>query len=80
MLQLTFYTTAGCHLCEQAKAMIAELPEPVRLVEFDIACDDRMIERYGLRIPLLKTPAGEELGWPFTAEQVLSLLSDRVEC
>lgn len=34
--------------------------------KIDIANDDQLIERYGVRIPVLKRLSdGAELGWPF---------------
>ena len=32
-------------------------------------------EKYGLRIPVVALPNGHEKGWPFTAAQIMRLLS-----
>ena len=67
--QLVFYTTVGCHLCDQAKAILQEAlhPDLVAVREVDIADDDMLIERYGVRIPvLMREMTGDELGWPFS--------------
>ena len=71
------YGTSACHLCELAQAMImAEEPLRDELVieEVDISESDILMERYGVRIPVLQHPDGRELNWPFTREQLHNLL------
>ena len=73
MKVLTLYSTLGCHLCELASEIILPLLDQysLRLVEVDIADSDELVERYGIRIPVLKSPHHLiELGWPFDATQV----------
>lgn len=67
------FHTAGCHLCELACELLAPIASreiwEIELV--DIADDDVLLERYGLRIPVLRDLAsGAELGWPFDADAV----------
>ena len=81
MSEAILYGTSGCHLCELAQALLAQL-----LAEFDVAqqpCielvdiadDDALVARYGTRIPLLRRVAdGVELAWPFEAGQARRLL------
>ena len=70
-MSLVLYGTAGCHLCEAAERLLvetlgAEAFGSVRRV--DIAADDDLQERYGIRIPVLAdTGSGCELDWPFDA-------------
>lgn len=63
------YGTSGCHLCELAEALLPGLQASVpglRWEKVDISADNRLFERYGLRIPVARFPAtGEELDWPF---------------
>ena len=72
------YGTSACHLCELAQAMIMA-EEPLRadlIVEnVDISESEILMERYGLRIPVLQHPDGRELDWPFTQEHLRKLLS-----
>lgn len=73
MSRLTLYSTDGCHLCERAQALLADISatEPLDWQVVDIAGSDDLIERYGIRIPvLLLDTADYDLGWPFTAEDV----------
>ncbi len=68
---LTLYSTLGCHLCEHAKAVMANcLEEGTVLDEVDIADDEALMEAYGIRIPVVKDPrSGKEIGWPFDETQ-----------
>jgi hypothetical protein len=46
------------------------------LEEIDIAESDELIERYGVRIPVLKSPRHiDELGWPFDTQQAANFLA-----
>jgi glutaredoxin len=53
--RVTLYGKPGCHLCEEAQAVV----EAVRaerdfdLIEIDITLDPRLHARYGERIPVL---------------------------
>ena len=75
MKVLYLYTTVGCHLCEQALDLINPL-----LIDFsfgleavDIADSDELVEKYGIRIPVLRRPdIDKELGWPFDQQQLLA--------
>lgn len=63
------YGTTHCHLCEEAQALVAGCG--IAATHVDIANDDALLERYGVRIPVLfRTADGAELGWPFDAERV----------
>ena len=69
MSDVTLLGTEGCHLCELAQAVLVEsahyLPGLVVYLE-DIGDSERDIERYGLRIPVLRhDQSGLELDWPF---------------
>ena len=54
-LEVTIYTRAGCHLCEEAKTAIApllrEFSATVR--EIDIAGDAALTQRFGCDIPVI---------------------------
>ncbi len=73
MTNLTFYTTPGCHLCEIAAHLIVQLRSvsEISLVEIDIATDERLVARYGTRIPVVsRDDTLQELGWPFTLDEL----------
>jgi len=78
-VNLSFYTTDGCHLCEDAmlllQQLLAEYPEQYQVEIIDIVQSDDLIEEYGIRIPvLLKTSLKEDLGWPFDYQSVLDYI------
>jgi hypothetical protein len=78
---LTLYHTSGCHLCEEAKALVlasfaARGIEAESLKLADIAEDLELLERFGCLIPVLKSvDSGEELNWPFNEDDIRKLLN-----
>ncbi len=78
MKTLYLYSTPGCHLCELARDIVDPLLQTyvVALEEIDISQSDELIERYGVKIPVLKSPAHlEELCWPFDTTQTAAFLA-----
>jgi hypothetical protein len=77
---VTLYTTSGCHLCEQAEWILKVLQADGTLegIEpIDIATDDELVTRYGIRIPVIRRSGyvdDDELGWPFTEQDVRTFL------
>ena len=66
MTHVTLYGKPGCHLCDDARAAVAEVRRrrPFDLEEVDITLDPALHERYGERIPVLAIDGEEafELG------------------
>lgn len=79
MLNLTLYTTDGCHLCDYAETILEEAlaAEPeLTWSKVDIASQDELIERYGIRIPVIRLEgASYDVGWPFSVEDVVHYLA-----
>ena len=80
---LLLYSTSGCHLCDQARALVdqAALPQRFTLKIIDIANDDKLFEQYGISIPVIKFEHNQqELSWPFDlvelTEYLVLLLND----
>nr|WP_173495458.1 MULTISPECIES: glutaredoxin family protein [unclassified Marinobacterium] len=70
-------TTEGCHLCDQALPLLVSGIDPskyeVDLV--DIAFDDKLMNQYATRIPVLVDPQSKQsLDWPFDAEQLAQFI------
>ncbi|BAP13922.1 hypothetical protein Y017_01930 [Alcanivorax sp. 97CO-5] len=63
-MTVLLYTTLGCHLCDQARELVAMVRPDLEITLVDIAEDDTLIEQYGERIPVLMRE-GQELAWPF---------------
>lgn len=74
--QLILFTGPNCHLCEQAKTILYPLltEKGWVLLEVNIQDDEALKEKYGIRIPVVVLPNGDEKGWPFTAAQIGRLL------
>lgn len=77
MKTLILYSTVGCHLCEQALALISPLLQgKYHVNEVDISDSDSLIERYGIRIPVvLREDTGDEISWPFDQQQFTVFLT-----
>lgn len=72
-MNLQLYGTEFCHLCDEAEALLRGLGIAAEYI--DIADDDELIERYGVRIPVLRRcDNGAELGWPFDGGAVLRFI------
>jgi glutaredoxin len=54
-LQVTFYTKAGCHLCEDVREMLDEIAaqSTYELTEIDIRRDLETFDLYRYRIPVV---------------------------
>lgn len=70
--EVILYSTDGCHLCELAQAQLDELQVAYRVV--DIIDDSELVERYGIRIPVVLNQQQQELGWPFELPQLQTFL------
>ena len=76
---LIFYTTEGCHLCEQAQVLLQDLlreyPAKYQIEIVDIVESEALIQQYGTRIPVLvNISAREDLGWPFDYQSLLHFI------
>lgn len=80
MPTVVLYHTLGCHLCELAEDVLNDERSGLSnatVEKVDISESDRLIECYGVRIPVLFDPIRQTtLDWPFDAEQVRQWLTD----
>lgn len=70
MTVITLFTTVGCHLCEQAEAMLNTID--TQIVSIEIGDDDDLVAHYGTRIPVLKFADNSELNWPFEQQDIVA--------
>ena len=71
--KIKFYGTGFCHLCEEAEVILHKAG--VAAAHIDIAEDNKLLKKYGERIPVLqRVDNGAELGWPFDAVAVAQFL------
>lgn len=67
------YSTLFCRLCEEAEAILHKAG--LTAIKFDIAADESLFEKYGVRIPVLQRADNDaELAWPFDAAAVSRFL------
>lgn len=78
--KLSFYTTDGCHLCEQAKTLLQQLlahhPGRYQIEVSDIVTSEALIEQYGHQIPVLNghKQGQAPLNWPFDYTDLITYL------
>jgi hypothetical protein len=74
MIIAKLYSTAFCHLCEEAQEILKKAG--IAATVADILGNDLLLERYGTRIPVLQRAGDDaELDWPFDAAAVARFLS-----
>jgi len=75
--ELELMGTVGCHLCDLAEQLIVNCVDmqAFAVYQVDIADEDALVERYGVKIPVLVDLASKaELEWPFDEIQLLAFL------
>ena len=78
MKHFTLYTTLGCHLCERLEALLTALHAgQYQLNKVEISESEVLMERYGVRIPVLVDSAGEELDLGFEPPRLAAWLEAR---
>lgn len=72
-MQLELLGTSGCHLCTVAEKIARRIAPPlgasIKLV--DIAENVELVERFGTRIPVLKSVDNQILYWPFDEQDLI---------
>ena len=78
-MNVELYTTLGCHLCDEALAMLKFLQAHERsltLAEIEIADSEKLMAEYGIRIPVITADNSEgDISWPFTIEELSQFLN-----
>ncbi len=78
-MRLQLFGTSGCHLCEQAEAIIAaccRVEYDLLIDNIDIAEHPQWQAKYAVRIPVLYHPdTQKELGWPFDFADVMAFMT-----
>jgi len=77
-LKIIFYTTVGCHLCDNVAPMLDHVKADfaLEISVIDIADDDHLIELYGQEIPVLYRPDLDmDIAWPFNLENLQAFLA-----
>jgi glutaredoxin len=77
MTQVTLYGKPGCHLCEEARAVVDRVRErrPFDLEEIDITRDPTLEALYRERIPVVAIDGEETLELVIEASELESCLA-----
>lgn len=74
------YSSEGCHLCEQALALISNvIPDHqmkvVDIIDNQLEGEQNLVQLYGVHIPVLERLSDStKLFWPFEQSQVVELI------
>ncbi len=62
-IPVTFYTKAGCHLCEEARDMLEDIAALTQfdLTEIDIRSNPAIFDKYRYRIPVILIESEENI-------------------
>jgi hypothetical protein len=76
MTQVVLYGKAGCCLCDEARAVVAEVQSrrPFELTEVDVSVDPVLHARYGERIPVVEVDGAEAFELNVSAAELEKLL------
>ncbi len=76
MTIVTLYGKPGCHLCDEARAVVATVQRerPFELREVDITADPALNRRYGERIPVVEVDGEEAFEYLVEPEELRRML------
>ena len=75
MDKFTLYHTEGCHLCEQALALLNAQLQSEQIILRDIVEEPELIEKYQFIIPVVANKNNQELGWPFDEQKLKEFIN-----
>lgn len=69
---VTLYGKPGCHLCEQAETLLADVSRTQSLTvdRVNIESSPELFAEYRYRIPVIAVEDGQTLDWPTTAGRI----------
>lgn len=75
-MQVVLYTRDGCHLCDEARAVVLAEREHTtfELVEVDIGSSDALVAEYGVRIPVVVIDGEEAFEYMVDAEVLAEIV------
>ena len=73
---ITIYTRSGCHLCDNAIAVVRQVVGDRAAIELiDIDTDPALVERYTVRVPVIAVDGTEIAEYQIAPEQVEAALA-----
>jgi len=74
--RLILYERSGCHLCEDAAALLDATLGPGSYERVDIDADDDLVLRYGFRVPVVSLDGRDLLDAPIDPAALRRLATD----
>jgi len=72
------FSSDGCHLCEQALALIQQQLPAKQINIIDIVEHEEYVELYGVHIPVFeRIDNNEKLFWPFSLAEISQLINSK---
>jgi hypothetical protein len=73
---IALYTRSGCHLCDQAQALLSRVVRrsDARVEKIDVDSDPALHAAYDVRVPVARF-GDVELDWPFTEAEARRALA-----
>ncbi len=77
--RVTLYTRPGCHLCDDARAVVARVCEELGegFEEVDIESDDGLEDRFGEEVPVTFVDGRQHDFWRVDEDRLRAALSRR---
>ncbi|GAC1321090.1 MAG: glutaredoxin family protein [Chloroflexota bacterium] len=74
---VTLYGKPGCHLCEDARALLERLQRrfPMDILEIDITTDPKLFRTYDVRIPVIDVESSSSVEAPIDEAALRRALS-----
>ena len=79
-MKLNLYSTSHCHLCEEAESLLTIISQQqhIQWEYIEIADNPNLLERYALKIPVIKRiDNNTEIDWPFGELDINNLLNSK---
>ena len=75
--RVTLYGKPGCHLCEEARAVVEEVCDElgVSWVEVDIRSDEQLVRRFAEQIPVTFVDGAQHDFWRVDPDRLRAALS-----
>jgi hypothetical protein len=81
VIAITIYSRAGCHLCDEMKAVVQRAVRrsavAARIEEVDISTDPALEARYGVEIPVLFVDGKKAAKYRVAEETLVRILAER---
>jgi hypothetical protein len=72
--RVTLFERDGCHLCEEARAVLDAVLGSDGYLRVDVDTDDDLVLRYGFRVPVVNLDGVDRLEAPMTAADLRALI------